>query len=181
MVDLNDLTVAYLEKLAKELKVPLKKSSNKVEKIKQIEEANIPNDRLDFLVNIYLSENEASKKTKKKSKKNLEKRVAILENQVDLLINTLSELRNDQFKGDIHKLINKVSDVDDIKKIIISLIVPGKSITIDELIGIKQLQEYPLYMITQAVIDLMEEDALIGAEGNSVQKIGGKIGILIRK
>ena len=133
---------------------------------------------MNLLINKFLSEKKA---LNKRSKKDLERRIIVLEDQVELLMNTLSELKSDQIKGNVKKLIKKVSDVDDVKRIILSLIVPGKSITIDDLIGIKELQKYPLYMITQAIIDLMEEDALIGAEGNSVQKIGGKVGLLIRK
>ena len=181
MVDLNDLTIAYLEKLAKEFNISIKKSSNKAEKIKKIEEANIPGDLIEKLLNKYLSEKAISQKDYNVSRKDLEERVNNLENQVELLINALSELKENQFKGDTQRLINKVNDIEIVKRIILSLIIPGKSITIDDLIGVKELQKYPLYMITQAIIDLMEEDALIGAEGKSMQKIGGKIGLLIRK
>ncbi|MFX1314630.1 MAG: hypothetical protein ACFE9T_02110 [Promethearchaeota archaeon] len=178
MVELNDLTVNYLEKLAKECNISLKKSNTKLEKIKQIQEANIPKEQLEHLVNKFLTEKKVIRKI---SKANLEKRVNLLEKQVKLLTNTLNEIKNDRYKGEIRAVIEKVSNFDEIKKIIITRIKPGNTLSVDELIEIKELQEYPLTMIARAIIDLIEDEILLGLEGDSIQKIGGKIGLLIRK
>jgi len=181
MADLNDLTMYYLEKLAKEYNISLKKSSTKTEKIKQIKKANIPKEHLEKLVTKFLAEKEASQKVRKSYKRELETRVTKLEEQVKLLKSTLSELKKSRNKRETRELIEKVSNLDEVKRAIISIIVPGETLTIDELIGIKEIQQYPLSMITQAIIDLIKEGVLIGAEGDSIQKIGGKVGILIRK
>jgi len=181
MADLNDLTVYYLEKLAKECNISLKRSSTKIEKIKQIKKANISKEHLEKLVIKFLAEKAESKKINRNSKRELETRITKLEEQVKLLTSTLSELKQSRQKGGTSELIEKVSNLDDVKRVIISMMVPGEALTIDALIGIKEIQQYPLSMITQAIIDLIKEETLVGAEGNSIQKIGGKIGILIRK
>ena len=181
MVDLNDLTVHYLEKLAKECNISLKKGSTKIEKIKQIKKANIPKQRLEKLTIKFLAEKEASQKLRRSSKRELETRVTQLEEQVKLLTSTLSELKKSRKKGGTHELIENVSNLDHVKRAIISMMVPGEALTIDELIGIKEIQQYPLSMITRAIINLIKEETLVGAEGNSIQKIAGKIGMLIRK
>ncbi|MFX0042498.1 MAG: hypothetical protein ACFE8L_06270 [Candidatus Hodarchaeota archaeon] len=180
MTDLHDLTVYYLEKLAKECNISLKKNSTKAEKIKQIKKANISREYLKKLVTTFLGEKEQSK-TNRSSKRELETRITKLEEQVKLLTSTLSELKRNSKKVETGELIEEVSNLDDVKRTIISMIDPGKSLTIDELIEIKEIQQYPLSMITRAIIDLIKEEVLIGAEGNSIQKIGGRIGILIRK
>lgn len=181
MADLRDLTVYYLEKLAKDCNIPLKKTSTKTEKIKQIKKANVSKEFLEKLINKYLIEKEVSQKTRKTSKRDLEKRITKLEEQVKFLSSTLSELKKSRNKGGTRELIEKVSDLDDVKRTIISTMAPGEALTIDELIGIKEIQQYPLSMITQAIIELIKEEIVLGAEGNSIQKIGGKIGILIRR
>ncbi len=181
MADLNDLTVFYLEKLAKECNITLKKSSTKIEKIKKIKKANISKEHLEKLVIKFLTEKEESKIINRSSKRELETCITKLEEQVKLLTSTLSELKQRRNKEETRELIEKVSNLDDVKRTIISMMVPGETLTIDELIGIKEIQQYPLSMITQAIIDLIKDEVLIGAEGNSIQKIGGKIGILIHK
>ena len=181
MADLNDLTVHYLEKLAKECNIHLKKSSTKTEKIKQIKKANIPKEHLEKLVIKFLAEKEEPSKINRSSKRELEIRITKLEEQVKLLTSTLTELKQSSKKGGTRELIENVSNLDHVKRAIISMMVPGEALTIDELIGIKEIQQYPLSMITRAIINLIKEEVLIGAEGNSIQKIGGKIGILIRK
>ena len=181
MADLNDLTVYYLEKLAKECNINLKKNTTKIEKIKQIKKANIPKEHLEKLVIKFLAEKEASQKVRKSSKRELETRIAKLEEQVKLLTSTLSEVKQSKKSGGTRELIEKVSNLDGVKRTIVSMMVPGEALTIDELIGIKEIQQYPLSMITQAIIELIKEETLVGAEGNSIQKIAGKIGMLIRK
>jgi len=181
MAGLNDLTVYYLEKLAKECNITLKKSSTKIEKIKKIKKANISKEHLERLVRKFLAKKEKSKEVSRNSKRELETRITKLEEQVKLLTSTLSELKQRRKKEGTRELIEKVSNLDDVKRVIISMMVPGEALTIDALIGIKEIQQYPLSMITQAIIELIKEETLVGAEGNSIQKIGGKIGILIRK
>ena len=178
MADLMDLTVNYLEKLAKECNIHLKKSSTKIEKINQIKAANIPKEKLEQILNKFMVEKKAIREI---SKADLEKRVILLEQQVKSLTTTLSEIKNDRYKGEIRAVIEKVSSFDEVKKIIITRIKPGDTLSVDELIEIKELQEYPLTMIARSIIDLIEEEILLGLEGDSIQKIGGKIGLLIRK
>ena len=62
-----------------------------------------------------------------------------------------------------------------------SIVSPGESITIDELIEIKEIQKIPLIALKHSIYDLIEEGIFNGVQGNSRQKIGGKIGTLIRK
>ncbi len=181
MADLNDLTVYYLEKLAKECNISLKKSSTKIEKIKKIKKANISKEHLEKLVIKFLAEKEKSKEVSRNSKRELKTRINKLEEQVKLLTSTLIELKQRRNRGETRELIEKVSTLDTVKRAIISMMMPGEALTIDALIGIKEIQQYPLSMITQAIIELIKEETLVGAEGNSIQKIGGKIGILIRK
>lgn len=181
MVDLNTLKISYLEKLAKECNITLKKSDNKAEKIKKIQNSGIPEERLKELFKKYKEEQEASKKVQKKSKIHLEERLSSLEKQVQFLISRLDEFKDNRIKQETRELIEMVSDLDDIKKMIISRILPGEAITIDKLIGFKELQKFPLNLITQAIDDLIEDEVLIGSEGNSIQKIKGKIGVLTLK
>ena len=63
MIDLNKLTVPFLDKLAKEINITFKSSSQKADKIKTILNAGIPNTKLEELYNKYLSQYEATKIT----------------------------------------------------------------------------------------------------------------------
>jgi hypothetical protein len=78
-------------------------------------------------------------------------------------------------------LLTVTTDLAEIKKFIKSLISPGESITIDDLIEINEIQKIPLITLKHSIYDLIDENVFEVAEGNSRQKIGGKIGVLLRK
>ena len=74
LVDLNKLTIKYIEKIAKECSITLNKTSKKADKIKEILNANISNDKLtSFMKNIYQNINH-QKLIKKQNQLNIHHR-----------------------------------------------------------------------------------------------------------
>lgn len=181
MTSLKKLTVSQLENLAKDCGIELKKSDKKTEKINTILNTDIEENRLNQLVENYLNQKKQSRKSNKDLVSELKGRVRLLEEQVKFLMSkiSVSEITvGTEADGDI---ITVTSDLSDVKKFIKAIISPGETITIDELIEIKEIQKIPLVALKHAVYDLIEENIFDAREGNSRQKIGGKIGILVRK
>ncbi|MEJ2252436.1 MAG: hypothetical protein P8Y97_22590, partial [Candidatus Lokiarchaeota archaeon] len=92
MVNLNRLTIPYIKKLAKECNIDLR-SGRKTELIEQIELANIPETKLENLIERYLNEKSRNKIKRKKKQLNLfqlEQKVDDLERKLDLLLNKFS-------------------------------------------------------------------------------------------
>lgn len=181
MTSLKKLTVSQLENLAKDCGIELKKSDKKTEKINTILNTDIEENRLNQLVENYLNQKKQSRKSNKDLVSELKGRVRLLEEQVKFLMSkiSVSEITvGTEADGDI---ITVTSDLSDVKKFIKAIISPGGTITIDELIEIKEIQKIPLVALKHAVYDLIEENIFDAREGNSRQKIGGKIGILVRK
>jgi tetrahydromethanopterin S-methyltransferase subunit G len=181
MASLNELTVSLLDRLAKECGIKLKKSTKKTEKIAIIENAGIEEAYLEQLLNKYLAQKSILRKTSKDSISELKGRVKLLEEQVRFLMSEISVSKVSLSKKDDRDIITVTTDLADIKKFIKSIISPGESITIDELIELKEIQKIPLIALKHSIYDLIDENVFDVAEGNSRQKIGGKIGILIRK
>ena len=103
MVNLNKLTVTYLEKLASELSITFKASSKKPDKIKTILKAKIPEKKLDDLFNKYLNQYQASKGKSKVSKKKSVKqsidsiaRINLLEKQVKFLMSKIDNIEHNK-------------------------------------------------------------------------------------
>ncbi|HEY0090521.1 MAG TPA: hypothetical protein VGB37_16845 [Candidatus Lokiarchaeia archaeon] len=188
LIDLNKLTVKYLEEIAKECGISLNKSSKKSEKIRTITSAGISEEKLKELYEIFLSKYESTKKPTKRieSQSNslitsLENKINLLEQQVKYLMSKMDGVENksDEIKG--FKPSEKKGDLRDIEEIIISKIPQGASMAIDELIQIKALQEFSMKLIEQAIIELINDNIFNVLEGPSTQKIKGNIGRLVRK
>jgi len=180
MADLKDLTVALLDKLAKECNVTFKSNDKKKDKILKIKEANIDPTQLKTLINKYAAKKKKSKRISSDQFSELKGRIKLLEDQVKFLMSKISFSQIELYEEDNRDVITISSDLGDIKRFIKSFISPGESITIDELIEIKQLQKIPLITLKHVIYDLIEENAFEAIEGNSRQKIGNKIGMLKR-
>ncbi|MBY9003107.1 MAG: hypothetical protein KGD73_03975 [Candidatus Lokiarchaeota archaeon] len=180
MVSLNDLTVPLLDRLAKECNIPLKKNHKKKEKIELINAANIEDLKLQELIQKYQNIKKSEKKPKDDSVSELKGRIRLLEEQVKFLMSKISvseiKLSNDENR----ETITITSDLRDIKRFVTSLIKPGESISIDELIEIRELQKIPLITLKHAIYDLIDENVLNTSEGNSRQKLGSRIKKLTR-
>ncbi len=181
MVSLNDLTVPLLDKLAKECNIPFKKSYKKKEKIELINAANVEDSKLQELIQKYLAIKKSEKKPKNDLILELKGRIRLLEEQVKFLMSKISVSEVKLSDEEDREIITITSDLRDIKRFVKSVIKPGESISIDELIEIRELQKIPLITLKHAIYDLIDENVLgTGLEGKSRQKLGGKIKILTR-
>ena len=96
MVNLNKLTVPYINKLGKELNIIFESSSKKRDKIETILKSGISISKLEQVSNKYLKQYQNSKGIPKISKKKpiqvsvkLEERVDLLEEQVKFLMSKI--------------------------------------------------------------------------------------------
>lgn len=181
MADLNDLTVSLLDKLAKEVGVKLSRKDRKEIKISKIKSAGLEEFRLNQLIQKYYEQKSRIKKTSKDEISELKGRVKLLEEQVKFLISEISLSKISLMKEDNDDILTVTTDLSEIKKFLKSLISPGESITIDELIEMSEIQKIPLITLKHSIYDLIDENVFDVAEGKSRQKIGGKIGVLKRK
>ena len=188
LIDFNKLTVKYLEEIAKECGISLNKSSKKLEKIRTIVNAGISEEKLKELYEKYLSKYESTKKPTKKSKaqsntliSSLENKINLLEQQVKYLMSKMEGVENKSDSIKAFKPSEKKGDLSDIEEIIISKIPLGASMSIDELIQIKELQKFPIRLIEHAINKLINDNIFDALEGPSTQKIKGNIGCLVRK
>ncbi len=78
-------------------------------------------------------------------------------------------------------IFGRTNELFNIKNIIKNKITPGESMTIDELVKIKELQNFSLNILEQAVNDLIDDEVFDASEGYSKKKFGGNIGLLIRR
>ena len=181
MANLSDLTVALLDKLAKEIGIKLSKKDKKPDKISKIKSSGFDELRLNQLIQKYYEQKPKPKKANKDVISELKGRVKLLEEQVKFLMSEISVSKVSVMKENDSGLLTVTTDLAEIKKFIKSLISPGESITIDELIEINEIQKIPLITLKHSIYDLIDENVFQVAEGNSRQKIGGKIGVLVRK
>ena len=181
MTNLSDLTVSLLDKLAMEIGIKLNKKDKKVDKISKIKSAGLEELQLNQLIQKYYRDKSTPKKRSKDAISELKGRVKLLEDQVKFLMSEISVSKISVMKEDNHDLLTVTTDLVEIKKFIKSLVSPGDSITIDELIEINEIQKIPLITLKHSIYDLIDENVFDVAEGNSRQKIGGKIGVLVRK
>jgi len=189
MVDLNKLTVKYLEKLAEECRITFKKSSNKPAKIKTILNSGIPSNKIEKLFEKYFAEYKAKKKPSKVAKKKpvsivttkIEGRVKLLEEQVRFLMSKIDSVEIKIANLKTSNLIGTETDSLEIKNIIKSKILPGNSIAIDDLLDTRKLKKYSFEQIEKAIIDLIDDEIFDVSEGSSKTKIEGNIGRLIRR
>lgn len=196
MPTLNDLTIPYIKKLAEELQIDLKPGI-KEELIEQIKNSEVSSSYLEVLIVKYLKEKNKAKIKKKRKLLDipeLEERIEQLEEKVENLISSIESNISDSHKilkiGEKEKIVPKVKkkpsvkteikDLADIQNFIKSILKPGDSISIDELIRIDELQNISLNLLNQAINSLINEGSLKATEGRSIQKIQGNIGKLIR-
>lgn len=179
MADLKDLTVPLLDRLARECRIEFNSADKKKDKISKIQEANIDPVRLQSLINKYVERKKLKKITSDQFSE-LKGRIKLLEDQVKFLMSKISFSEIELLEENDRDVITISSDLGDIKRFITSIISPGESISIDELIEIKQLQKIPLITLKHVIYDLIDENVFEPIEGNSRQKIGNKIGILKR-
>lgn len=180
MANLKDLTVPLLDKLAYECHITFKSSDKKKDKIKKIQEAHIDPIRLQALINKYVVKRKKSNSISSDQFSELKGRIKLLEEQVKFLMSKISFSEIELLEEENRNVITISSDLGDIKRFITSIISPGESITIDELIEIKQLQKIPLITLKHVIYDLIDENVFEAIEGNSRQKIGNKVGMLKR-
>jgi len=181
MANLNDLTVPLLDKLAKEIGIKLNKKDKKPDKISKITGVGLEELQLNQLIQKYYDQKSSPKKTRKDVISELKGRVKLLEDQVKFLMSEITVSKISVMKEGNGDILTVTTDLSEIKKFIKSLISPGESITIDELIEINEIQKIPLITLKHSIYDLIDENVFAAAEGNSRQKIGGKIGVLVRK
>lgn len=181
MANLDDLTVSLLDKLAKEIGIKLNKKDKKEDKISIIKSAGLEETRLNQLIQKYYAQKSIPKRTSKEQISELKGRVKLLEEQVKFIMSEMRLSKISVMKEDNGEILTVTTDLAEIKKFIKSIISPGESITIDELIEINEIQKIPLITLKHSIYDLIDEKVFDVAEGKSRQKIGGKIGALIRK
>jgi hypothetical protein len=181
LAKLNDLTVPLIDELAKEIGVIFESGDKKADKINKIKASNVSQSQLEDYIQKYISLKKEGKKSKKDLISELKGRIRLLEEQVKFLMSKISVSDVKISKENDREMIMITSDLRDIKKFIKSIINPGESISIDELIEMKEIQKIPLITLKHAVYDLIDDGIFDTMEGDSRQKIGGKIGILIRK
>ena len=177
MIKLSNLYVKNIEKLAQECKIPLKKSDKKPDKIKSVLNAGIPEDKLKRLYEKYISEQNKGKSQSTTTTN----RLKLVEDQIKFIMTKIDEI--DVKLANLSSTDSPINrhDMIDIKSIIKSTILPGKSITVDELLTIKGLSKFTRDLIYTAVLDLVDEEIIDVSEGNSKNKIQGYIGRLIRR
>ncbi len=188
MVNLNKLTVPYLNQLAKELSITFKSSSKKPDKIKTILNAGIPDKKLEDLIIKYFNQYQASKGkstvTKKKPIKQSIKstdRINLLEKQVKFIMSKIDNIEIQLAKDRSSKFTGGGYNLNDVQNIIKSKISPGDSVSIDEVMVIRKLKKFPRELIEKAILDLIDDEIFDVSEGRSIQKIQGNIGRLIRR
>ena len=181
MANLNDLTVSLLDKLAKEIGIKLNKKDKKPDKISKIKSFGLEEAQLIQLIHKYYDQKSAPNKKRKDVISELKGRVKLLEEQVKFLMSEITVSKISVMKEGNDDLLTVTTDLSEIKKFLKSLISPGESITVDELIELNEIQKIPLITLKHSIYDLIDENVFDAAEGNSRQKIGGKIGVLVRK
>jgi len=188
LVNLNKLTVPYLNILGKELNITFKSSSKKADKIKTILNSGVSNSKLEELFKKYLNQHQSSKGKPKTAKKKplqvsvkLEERINMLEEQVKFLMSKIDNFEVFLAKERSSKQIGGGYNIYDVQLIIKSKVLPGDSISIDEIMNTKKLKKYPKNLIEKAIIDLIDDEIFDGSDGRSVQKIHGNIARIIRR
>ncbi|MHA1460482.1 MAG: hypothetical protein ACTSO8_03290, partial [Promethearchaeota archaeon] len=158
MANLNDLTVSLLNKLAKEIGIKLNKKDKKEDKISKIRSAGLEELQLNQLIQKYHEQKSTSKSTSKDEISELKGRVKLIEEQVKFLMSEISVSKISLIKEDDRDLLTVTTDLAEIKKFIKSLMSPGESITIDELIEINEIQKIPLITLKHSIYDLIDEN-----------------------
>ncbi|MFX1366915.1 MAG: hypothetical protein ACFFAH_11240 [Promethearchaeota archaeon] len=180
IVELNKLTVNQLVQLAKDCNLTLK-GRLKADKIKEIETSGLGEGKIQELFNKYYKPRKSVKKKPAKKGDTLTTRVVLLEKQVKYVMDKISsiELILSHLKPEKKGLSN--NEYQNIKLKILSLIKPGRSMTIDEIYQIKEFKNYSLKKLGTAIDDLVDEELFDVSEGGSKLRIHDNIGRIIRR
>jgi hypothetical protein len=109
----------------------------------------------------------------------LENRINLLEDQVKFIMTKLDAV--DVRLASLVPTITSLKDISTIKMGIKRLIPPGESMTIDELIKSKELQNVEWRILEKTLLDLVDDEVFDVSAGKSKKKIAGNIGRLIRR
>ncbi len=180
MVELKELSVNQLVQLAKDCNIKLK-GRLKADKIKEIANSGIGEGKLQELFNKYYKPKKPIKRKPTKKGSTLTTRVVLLEKQVKYIMDKISsvELIISQLKPEKKGLSG--NEYENIKRKILSLIKPGRSMTIDELYQIKEFKNYSPEKLGKAIDDLVDEELFDVSEGGSKLRIHDNIGRIIRR
>ncbi len=187
MVNLKQLNVPYLNKLAKELNISFKGKPNGNDKRKIIKASNISEKTLSEMISVLYEEQIAKKGQKTinkrvpKSSAAIETRFSLIEEQIKFIMSKITQIES-KLARNISKS-TKISEnlMDKIKAIIISELSPGQKISVDNLLKIKKFGKISISNIGRAIEELIDEEVLDCSDGRSTQKIGKDIAILIRR
>ena len=135
-------------------------------------------------------EDESSKERNDETIMKLQKRIDKLEQNIEYLLSNLEkknqeilkrmELSKSRETKPIKKptLIKEIETIDDIEEFIMSILSPGDSINIDNLIKLRELQTSSFSMLKEAINNLIQKGIVSAFKGDSMQKIDGTIGKL---
>ena len=181
IVDLKKLTVNQLVDLAKECKLNLK-GRLKADKIKEITNSGIEVKKLQELFNKYHRPKKSVKKKAPTTKESsIIKRVNLLEKQVKFIMDKITsvELVISQRRSEKRGLSGK--EYENLKDKIISLVKPGRSITIDQIYQTEKFNNLSLEKLGKIIDELVDEELFDVSEGGSKLMIHGNIGRIIRR
>ena len=187
MVNLNKLRVPYLNKLAQELNISFKEKANKKAKMNIILDSNISEKKLSNMVSVLYKE-QSSKKGQKtinkripKSSTAIETRFNLIEEQIKFIMSKIAQIESNLAKNIPKRAKISKNLLNKIKDIIKSELSPGQTISIDNLLKIKKIENISISNIGRAIEELIDEEVLDCSDGRSTQKIGKDIAILIRR
>jgi len=181
IVDLNKLKVSQIVELAKECKLNLK-GRLKADKIKEIMNSGIEVQKLHDLFNKYYSPKKSVKKKTPTTKESpIIKRINLLEKQVKFIMDKITsvELIISQQRTEKTGLSGK--EYENSKNKIISLVKPGRSLTIDQIYQTKKFKNLSLEKLGRIIDELVDEELFDISEGGSKLIIHGNIGRIIRR
>lgn len=180
IVDLKKLTVDQLLDLAKECKLNLK-GRLKADKIREIMNSGIEVNKLQELFNKYHRSKKSVKKKAPTKGLSITKRVNLLEKQVKFIMDKITsvELIISQRRSEKYGLSDK--EYEKLKNKIISLVKPGRSITVDQIYQAEKFKNLSLEKLGKIIDELVDEEFFDVSEGGSKLMIHGNIGRIIRR
>lgn len=200
-LDPNSFKIAELREIAKILDIEQKERS-KAAIVKMIMAANPKASALEQAIAAVRGGTQKSSKKKRKPKitsdssgqdyaqiqsnisnltqmvSRLELRLSDLENQVRYILSKLGTL---ELKSVASKPLVNGQQLEEVKRLLKEFIPPSTSRTVDEITSVPALQHFPIAVIEQALLDLIDDEVFDVSEGASKLKLAGNIGRLIRR
>jgi len=180
IVDLKKLTVNQLVDLAKECNLILK-GRLKADKIKEIMNSGIEGKKLQELFNKYYRPKKSVKKKAPTKELSIIKRVNLLEKQVKFIMDKITSVELIISQGRSEKRGLSGKEYENLKNKIISLVKPGRSITIDQIYQTEKFKNISLEKLGKTIDELVDEELFDVSEGGSKLRIHGNIGRIIRR